>query len=376
MGTRRRRLWILLTIPLALLSGPSDAAESELEDAPAPVSVDEIGGAMQDAFGRPARQEPLFSYLKKQLEHLPPFLSDTELKVHYRTYEFYSDPAGNGEKSEAWAMGGSIDYRSGRLWDVFSTQVKWFFSEPVRAPSGKDGTRLLKSSQRGYNVLGVANAEIRWRDYRLRAFRQEMAIPYLNRNDSRMTPNTFESVGLVDDTGSLQYGAAYTWRIKLQDTDEFLTMSEAAGVSRDRGVTCVAAFWNPSERLGFGGANHFATDLFNTFYLDASFGHAFTDELPLKLQIQFADQRSVGDVHHDPNSNQTFCPIHSHPHHIPASGTFGFQVRASSCACATEAPFSVRAAASRRPYLAIRFRRTDHQDDRRRVQGCLCPRLE
>jgi len=61
--------------------------------------------------------------------------------------------------------------------------------------------------------------------------------PYVNRYDSRMTPNTFEGYtfrgAFGDDKANpgVQYVAGYVPKIKLRDSDEFVYMSEAAGAT-------------------------------------------------------------------------------------------------------------------------------------------------
>jgi len=277
-----------------LAPAPLHAAESELEEAPAPQSVEDIRGPILEAFLRPAREEPLFPGLKQALQHLPPFFADTQLGVRYRTYALSRDRV-SGVESAAWAMGGWIEYRSGELWNTFSTQVKYHLSAPIIAPEDKDGTRLLKPGQKSYHVLGVANAALRWNELVLRGWRQEIQVPYVNRRDSRMTPNTFEAIALIDAVGELNYGAAYIWKIKPWDSDEFISMSEQAGAQKERGVASAGIRWSPSEQAYVGAFNHFGIDTYNTLYVEAGYTVPLQRRWGLKAELQFTDQRSVGE---------------------------------------------------------------------------------
>jgi hypothetical protein len=177
-------------------------------------------------------------------------------------------------------MGGWIEYESGDLWDAFSAQVKYHLSAPIIAPEDKDGTLLLKTGQEGYHVLGVANAALRWKELVLRGWRQEIQVPYVNRRDSRMTPNTFEAVALIDAVGALNYGAGYIWKIKPRNSDDFVWMSVR---------------WNPSEDAYLGAFDHFGLDTFNTLYLEAGYTLSLQGRWGLKAELQFTDQRSVGE---------------------------------------------------------------------------------
>jgi hypothetical protein len=44
--------------------------------------------------------------------------------------------------SEAWALGGWLDYKSGWLADVFRLGATGYTSQPLHAPETRDGTLL------------------------------------------------------------------------------------------------------------------------------------------------------------------------------------------------------------------------------------------
>ena len=60
---------------------------------------------------------------------------------------------------------------------------------------------------------------------------------YINPQDNRMTPNTFEGVTVGGKIDWVQYLAGYLWKIKPRNSDEFISMAEQAGAgSSDDGV--------------------------------------------------------------------------------------------------------------------------------------------
>src|SRR5207247_11024976 len=53
-----------------------------------------------------------FPAVRDTMSKLPPFFRDTDLNVHFRTF-YFNRQKDNGTVSEAWAMGGWIQYASG-----------------------------------------------------------------------------------------------------------------------------------------------------------------------------------------------------------------------------------------------------------------------
>ncbi|MDJ0851138.1 MAG: hypothetical protein QNK04_22425 [Myxococcota bacterium] len=106
-------------------------------------------------------------------------------------------------------MGGSISYHSGWLAELLQLELEPFTSQPVVAPDARDDTLLLAPGQDGYGVLGIANARLRRWGLVLTGFRQYLDLPYVNRNDNRMTPNTFEAITLDKPEGKLRFSTGY-----------------------------------------------------------------------------------------------------------------------------------------------------------------------
>ena len=285
-------LW--LVVVLTVLAGTAWAGEAETEDQTVADSVEASQGPILRAFQRPLDSEPMWTWLKEKLQDYPPFFADTQLGLHYRTY-YRNKQRLIGLDSEAWAMGGWVEYRSGKVFDLLSANFKYFGSFPVYAPEDADTTGLLKLGQTAYGVLGVANLNLTWKELSLTAGRMELATPYVNRNDSRMTPNTFEAITVLDTTGPITGGVGYIRSMKPRNSDDFETMSERLLVDEKRGMASAGAYWDPREDVYVGGINHFGIDTFNTLYLEGGYVLPLGGELALKIEAQFSDQRSVGE---------------------------------------------------------------------------------
>ena len=143
-----RRLAAVLAVVL-VGSPAARAGESSLEDAPAPEAVDEIATPIERGFEKEDLPRTLFPRLKQVLEDQPPFLRDTSLVLHLRSYWLEQDPPDAGER-EAIAYGDWLAYESGEWEDLFSVGATFYTTQRLYGPSEKDGTRLLGPGQPGF----------------------------------------------------------------------------------------------------------------------------------------------------------------------------------------------------------------------------------
>lgn len=227
--------------------------------------------------------------MRQQLQKLPPFFADTQLDARARTFYLRKDRTID-LLSEAWAAGGSIYYRSGWLKDTFAIEAEGFTSQPVVAQDGRGGTLLLDFDQDGYSVLGLANAKLRYKGVVLTGYRQSIELPFVNRRDNRMTPQTFEALTLAKTEGPLRFSTGYVWNIKLRNADDFISMAEAAGVDKDRGLAYAGVLWQPDESFRVGGTFGIVRDVVMGGYAEATYSWALRDGVTLRLDGQFSYQ--------------------------------------------------------------------------------------
>jgi hypothetical protein len=241
----------------------------------------------------------LTPYLKK-LADLPPVIRDLEVGWNTRSYYFNRDRFESGRR-EAFTLGGALRVRTGWLADHFKIAATLFTSQKLIGKKSRDGTMLLRTGQRSYTVLGEAYATIRYGSHEVILYRHEIALPYVNRDDSRMTPNTFEGYKVsgkfaLPNDGVVEYGLGYLDKMKPRNDDEFISMSEAAGVDgTDHGMFFGGLRFSPRENLHFGAINYYVEDTINIAYTEADYAHSFSDDLAIRMRAQFSHQRSVGD---------------------------------------------------------------------------------
>lgn len=164
-----------------------------------------------------------------------------------------------------------------------------------------DNTGLLRSGQESYTVLGHAFLQARYRTAIASLYRQEIDIPFLNRDDSRMAPNAFQAYLLTaeDSFGieGLKFGGGHVTKVKGRTSSDFVSMSELAGVDGvERGVSVVGARYEIAEGVTVGGSDQYGWDIFNTSYGEGHMKHKFPGtDITTKSGLQITDQRSVGD---------------------------------------------------------------------------------
>jgi len=294
MGPRASRLWYVLPAALVFAS-PAPAAERELEDAPPPSSATEIQTPIQRIITEPPkRRRALIPWIHDPLQELPPFFADTQLEARFRTYYLRQDRTSD-VLSEAWAMGGSIYYRSGWLADLFQAEVEGFTSQPIVAPESKGGTLLLEPVQDGYSVLGIANGKLHYQGIELTGGRLYLDLPFVNRNDSRMTPNTFEAISLQKPEGALKLTTGYAWNIKQRNSDEFVSFTEAIGLTEDRGLAWGGLIWDPNPNFHSGVYAGAVPDLGGKAYAELGFGDELADGWDARIDGQFTYQFDIGN---------------------------------------------------------------------------------
>ncbi|MHB8068940.1 MAG: OprD family outer membrane porin [Desulfobaccales bacterium] len=271
---------------------------------PPPTSVEESKVPTDLTFKKPLEAPPptntLKEKLKEQLKDLPPVIRDATLEVKPRTYYLYRNNYDNS-KNEAWALGGALEFKSGYLWDHVAVGAAGYTSDHLYAPPGRDGTLLLKPTQKNINVLGQAYGEVKINDHVVfDLFRKAYDTPYINQHDNRMVPQTFEAytvratMGGKDDAPQFRCGGGYFTRMKTRDSSQFVPMSVAAGVNnRDRGVAVGGAALE-TKNYSLGAINYYSQDIINIFYTEGKYTLPHESGLGFQLAAQFTDQEGTG----------------------------------------------------------------------------------
>jgi hypothetical protein len=290
----------VITVLLVLLAVPLYAGEDIDAEEPIPTSVEEIISPM-DRLAEPKPIRPgFFPWLKVKLLDYPPFLRDTKLNLNLRSF-YYNRDKYDESVSESWAVGGALTYSSGWLYDAVSLGAALYTSQPAYGPDGREGAGLLAPGQKGYTVLGQLYGRVKLADETfLNLYRYgEYNTPYLSKNDSKMTPYTFEGYTLAGRLGGgegaprLDYGGGYLLKIKDKTAETFTWMSEKAGSKEKRGVAALGARYT-QDGFSLAAMNYYCDDVINIAYAEASYLLKISKEFGVRLAGQFTDERSVG----------------------------------------------------------------------------------
>ena len=179
---------VALLAPCALTYG---SEYLQLENI-APESAEEIAGGLEDVT-RPPRERPRLELFRGVLDKASPFWRDSSLEGSVRVYDFQRE-SGVQPLAEAIATGTELTFQSGKWRDRFSGTFSWHTSFGIDAPSDRGGTGLLAPDQSDLSVISRAYLQYDFTESTVtRLYRHDFNMPYINRQDSRMIPNTFEA---------------------------------------------------------------------------------------------------------------------------------------------------------------------------------------
>jgi len=273
----------LLFIPLS-----AARADDDIQGQPAPESADELitsfDRGLEGEAAEPTRLEEL--------------LANSTVKLKLRNYYFNRK---RPEKDDplAWAQGGSVEYKVDKVGGIFGLAAEYFGSYKLYAPEDKDGSLLLEPGQNNIDTLGIANPKATYEGQVLSLYRQRIDLPFVNSQDNRMIPITFEAYTLAMpkvENERFQYALGYIAEMKKRNEESFQSMSEVAGVSgKERGMIMGGARYYILPELSLGGINYFVDDVLNIFYTESIYKTKIDEHLANTFSAQLADQRSVGE---------------------------------------------------------------------------------
>lgn len=240
---------------------------------------------------KPKKKKP-----EKKVERPKGFIDGSRIELKSRTVYIDRDFA-DGRIQESFATGGSLMFRSGKWKDFFTVHTEVFTSQKLYGDIDRDGAKLLRDRQKELTVLGTAYAQFDYKQVRLRLGRQDFSLPYVNRNYSRMIPNTFEAYALTAKRGKIEGIGGYVDKMKQRNSGSFVSMSKAAGVTggSDEGMAMVGGTFKVNDNLNFGMLNFHTFNVINIFYSEINYTKPLKDENGIRISAQFTDQRSVGD---------------------------------------------------------------------------------
>ena len=284
---------VLIAIALATIRAAYGAEYQQAENlAPesaeaAPVSLDAIHEAL--------KRGPVRRILRERFAEAPPFWRDASLDLGVRIYDFRRD---NGIETiaDSLAAGTELTFSSGKWRERLSTLVTWHTSFGIDASGGSGNSGLLGEGESDLSVISRAYLHYEFGEVlSTRLYRQDFNMPYINRQDIRMIPNTHEAYVLTYPGKRLQWLAGHVTKIKKRDSEDFVSMAEAAGVDGDdTGTSVVAGRYTFADKSLLGVVFQHTDDLFSTAYSEGSVRRTLSENWGLQLAAQLTNQWSVG----------------------------------------------------------------------------------
>ena len=217
--------------------------------------------------------------------------------LQLRTY-YFDQQSLTGVASTAWTLGGWAGLRTPWIGEAVQLGVVGYTSQRLYGPADEGGTLLLQTNQDPINVVGLAWGALRVAGQTFAAYRQLIDRPFINPQDNRMVPNTFEAYTLSGSVASaFSYTGGYIAKIKNRDADEFVSMSKDAGGSGDNeGLYFAGVDWDFMKNGRLRADYQYGMDTYDTFYVDARAPVQLGERTTLALGAQYFSQGSVGSA--------------------------------------------------------------------------------
>lgn len=223
-----------------------------------------------------------------------PFIHDTVFSLQPRFY--YRSVRNSLGVQDTFAGGGALGVTTGWWRDFFQVGVTGYTTQPLVAAKTNNRSGLVQPDGDGFFTLGQAWVKLKGGPATATLYRQTLSLPFINMNDARMIPNTFEAYDVTAEFGGIaRFKAGHITQMKARDTPEFVPMSEIAGAPQVNRGTSYAGFVIESESESYLGAmSEITWDLFASTYVQAGHTWQAARDFELRADVQFADQRSVG----------------------------------------------------------------------------------
>ncbi|RLA45283.1 MAG: hypothetical protein DRR06_07665 [Gammaproteobacteria bacterium] len=241
------------------------------------------------------REDDIRSPLEAAFEE-PPVLKDQHWELHLRSYFLDRNTDQEADK-QALATGGWLTWKSGYWWDLVQFSATAYTSQKVVGDRNKDGTGLLQDGQKSYGGFSSIYANVKLGERStLRLGRFEMNIPYINKHDIRMIPNSFQGAYFVHNfSEKLDFGGAYITRIKDRTSTDFEEAYDRAGINGDDAIRVAGARYDDNAGHDGGVFGYYAPDALGMIYGEYNHHIDLNDDSAVIISAQYTHQSSVGD---------------------------------------------------------------------------------
>lgn len=232
---------------------------------------------------------------EKSTNNLLNFLKAGKVFGNFRSYYANKD-FDNSPTQKSMAVGGWLGYDSAKLYGLSTHLVGYTSQGFVLTDPDQDGTDLLQSGQKGYTVLGQAYLQAELHKTKLKLYRQAINTPFININDAKMTPITYEAYTLeTQEIPNTKITLSHVTKIKGWNNSSFENMSKAAGFPEtNEPVTLAGIIFTPLQKYTIQLWNYFCHEFMNVIYFQADGKWSISENFSITGSAQAMDQRDIG----------------------------------------------------------------------------------
>lgn len=207
----------------------------------------------------------------------------------------YVDPKFSGEAtSYSTALGGQLKYESAR-YGGFGVGLAFYTSHALDPLSGEemDGkfNDELSTVDGHYDLLAEVYVDYLMDDFQIRIGRQVIDTPYMDSDDIRMTPNTFEGLMARYSHEELSIDAGYMTKWQGPDAGVYKFVDLVDGGD---GIAMVGMRYESGDiesNLWY----YYADNIANIVYADTKYSYKLSDKTTLTSGAQVANQSELDD---------------------------------------------------------------------------------
>ncbi len=223
-----------------------------------------------------------------------PFVEQRQSSLRLRSYYLNRNHEQTPDQ-EDWAGGGWLSLESSAWQGRLKLGVTAFTSQKLYADPDKADTGLLQPGHNSYGGISEVRISLNTQKLALQGGRYFVNMPYINKYDTRMIPQSFQGIqGVYRPTNNWSFGVGNITHIKAKTSTGFDPLYSKAGLSEKHSVSVAGSIYRPSagDLAGFYLIN--APEYMNTLYSELSKRFLLDEYSFFELSGQYTHQHSIG----------------------------------------------------------------------------------
>ncbi len=230
-----------------------------------------------------------------QFDETDQFAGEHRLNAHFRSY-YMNRKYDHSPDGEALAVGGWIDWQSSSWKNFASIGATAYTSQKLYADDEYNHTTLLQNGEQSYGGISNIYLQLDHDELSARFGRFEINDPYMNTNDARMIPYSFQGGQVtyaINDEWML--GVGHFTEVKSDISTSYDHLYEFADIEgKNHGVSTFGVRYAKTDTNTGGLFYQHAPDFMDTAYIDYEHEILSLDNGMVALAGQYTRQESVG----------------------------------------------------------------------------------